>query len=187
LGVNLIYQGCVKGAAPYFWPKQSQVVKSSIFIFLFLLVFGVSVHSEEVQESFFDWNLFKNDRGDQMVCYLASTPIKSSSSYKNRGEPFFLVTNIENDADEISVASGFIFKNGNEVELSFGSKKFYLFPYKILAWASDKKLDIEIIKEMQKSSDMVVTSVAENGKIAIDTYSLIGFRQSYQKLQKICR
>lgn len=141
----------------------------------------------DFQEKFWDWTLFKSDRGDQLICYLAATPIKSDTSFNNRGEPFFLVTNIQNDADEISVASGFTFKNDINVELSFGSKKFYLFPYKILAWADDKKSDLEIIKEMQKNADMVVTSVAKNGKMSIDTYSLIGFAQSYKKLKKICR
>ena len=131
--------------------------------------------------------MFKSNRGDQLVCYLAATPIKSDSSFSNRGEPFFLVTNIENDADEISTTSGFIFKDNTNVELSFGSKKFYLFPYKILAWADDKKSDIQIIKEMQKNADMVVTSIAKNGKMSVDTYSLIGFSQSYKKLKKICR
>lgn len=131
--------------------------------------------------------LFKSDRGDQIICYLAATPFKSGSNFHDRGEPFFLVTNIENDADEISVASGFVFKDNTNVELSFGSKKFYLFPYKILAWADNKKYDIEIIKELQKNADMVVTSVAKNGKMSIDTYSLIGFSQSYKRLKKICK
>lgn len=150
----------------------------------FLSHFAVA---SDVQEKFWDWTLFKSNRGDQLICYLAATPVKSDTSFSNRGESFFLVTNIENDADEISVASGFTFKDNTNAELSFGSKKFYLFPYKILAWADDKKSDIQIIKEMQKNADMVVTSIAKNGKMSVDTYSLIGFSQSYKKLKKICR
>ena len=152
-----------------------------------LFFLGHFAFASDLQEKFWDWTLFKSNRGDQLVCYLAATPIKSDSSFSNRGEPFFLVTNIENDADEISTTSGFIFKDNTNVELSFGSKKFYLFPYKILAWADDKKSDIQIIKEMQKNADMVVTSIAKNGKMSVDTYSLIGFSQSYKKLKKICR
>jgi hypothetical protein len=189
----------MKGWANYFSSNKSQVLKSLFNKFLILIFFVSPVFGEEIspplgslgdspwQEKFQDWSLFKTNRGDQIVCYLASTPIKTSGSIRNRGESFFLVTNIKNDADEISTASGFIYKNDSDVELSFGSKKFYLFPYKILAWANEKSADINIIKEMQKNADMVVTSVSSNNKIAYDTYSLIGFSQSYKRLKKICK
>ncbi|MBU6141187.1 MAG: hypothetical protein KGP29_06510 [Proteobacteria bacterium] len=169
---------------------KSFFTKTSLLIFFSFSSFAQNSNSllnSSWQEKFQDWTLFKSNRGDQIICYLASTPIKNISSFKNRGEPFFLVTNIENDADEISASSGFIFKSNSDVEVSFRSKKFYLFPYKTLAWAHEKSSDINIIKEMQKNADMVVSSVASNGKIAIDTYSLIGFTQSYQKLRKICK
>jgi len=97
------------------------------------------------------------------------------------------VTNIEDDADEISVSSGFFYGKKSDVEVSFLSKKFYLFPHKAMAWANDKNDDIDIIKEMQKNEDMVLTGVALDGKIATDTYSLIGFPESYKKLQEVCK
>ena len=140
----------MKGWANYFSSNKSQVLKSLLNKFLILIFFISPVFGEEIspplgslgdspwQEKFQDWSLFKTNRGDQIVCYLASTPIKTRGSIRNRGESFFLVTNIKNDADEISTASGFIYKNDSDVELSFGSKKFYLFPYKILAWAHEK-------------------------------------------------
>ena len=39
---------------------------------------------------------------------------------------------------------------------------------------------------MQKNADMIVTSIANDGKIAIDTYSLIGFVDGYKKLKQLC-
>lgn len=166
-------------------------MKSLFIKYLFLFTFLASpAFSKEFQKQFQDWNLFKTDRGDQVICYLTSTPIRSNGNFDNphgRGEPFFLVTNIKNDADEISTASGFVYKSNSDVELSFGSKKFYLFPYKVFAWAHEKSADLDIIKEMQKNADMVVTGVSKNGKIIADTYSLIGFSQSYRKLKEICK
>ncbi len=100
---------------------------------------------------------------------------------------FFLVTNIENDADEISASSGFIYNKNSNVELTFGIKKYYLFPYKTVSWANDKNDDADIIKEMQNSAEMIVNGVARDGKIAVDTYSLIGFVNSYKKLKEICQ
>ena len=87
----------------------------------------------------------------------------------------------------VTNSSGFIFNKKSDVEVSFGSKKFYLFPYQTMAWANDKNDDIDIIKEMQKHEDMVVTGVALDGKIAVDVYSLIGFAESYQRLQEVCK
>ena len=144
-------------------------------------------YSQELQARFQDWSVFKTERGDKVVCYIASTPIKSEGNFDKRGEPFFLVTNIENDPDEISTSSGFIYNKNSNVELSFGIKKYYLFPYKTVAWANDKNDDADIIKEMQNNAEIVVNGVARDGKIAVDTYSLIGFVNSYKKLKEICQ
>ena len=156
-------------------------------LFLMLCCFSGNVFAQELQAKFQDWNVFKTERGEKVICYVASTPIKHSGSYNKRGEPFFLVTNIENDADEISVSSGFIYDKKSDVEVSFGSKKFYLFPYNSVAWANDKNDDIDVIKEMQKHGDMVVSGVARDGKTASDIYSLIGFAQGYLKMKQICK
>ncbi len=145
-----------------------------------------SASAQELQGKFQDWNVFKTERGDRTVCYLASTPIKRDGNYDKRGESFFLVTNIENDADEVSASSGFIYNKNSNVEISFGSRKFYLFPYKAIAWANDKNDDIDVIKEMQKHDDMIVSGVAFDGKISTDTYSLVGFVQAYSKMKKVC-
>ncbi len=155
-------------------------------VFLMFFTLSASASAQELQAKFQDWNVFKTERGDKTICYVASTPIKRDGNYDKRGESFFLVTNIENDADEVSASSGFIYNKSSNVEISFGSRKFYLFPYKAMAWANDKNDDIEVIKEMQKHDDMIVTGVGRDGKIASDTYSLIGFIESYAKMKKVC-
>jgi hypothetical protein len=157
-----------------------------ILVSLISLVFS-QAYSQELQARFQDWSVFKTERGDKVVCYIASTPIKSEGNFDKRGEPFFLVTNIDNDADEISTSSGFIYNKTSNVELTFGIKKYYLFPYKTVAWANDKNDDADIIKEMQGNAELIVTGIARDGKIAIDTYSLIGFVHSYKKLKEICQ
>ena len=160
-------------------------MKFTKYLLAFLLFSNVA-SAQELQGKFQDWNVFKTERGDKTVCYVASTPIKREGTYDKRGESFFLVTNIDNDADEVSTSSGFIYNKTSNVEISFGSRKFYLFPYKAMAWANDKNDDIDVIKEMQKHDDMVVSGVARDGKVATDTYSLVGFVQSYAKMKQVC-
>lgn len=162
-------------------------VKFWVLILSFIIIKHKASYSQELQARFQDWSVFKTERGDKTICYVASTPIKSEGNFDKRGEPFFLVTNVENDSDEISASSGFIYNKTSNVELNFGTKKYYLFPYKTVAWANDKNDDADIIKEMQNSAEMVVSGVARDGKIAIDTYSLIGFIHSYKKVKEACQ
>ncbi len=155
-------------------------------LLLFLLYINIAA-AQELQGKFQDWSVFKTQRGDRIVCYVVSTPIKRNGSYDKRGESFFLVTNVPNDANEVSVSSGFFYNKKSDIELSFGSKKFYLFPYKAIAWANNINDDLDIIKEMQKHDDMIVTAVARDGKIASDSYSLIGFVKAYEKMAQNCK
>lgn len=169
-------------------PHVRMMRKVGLLIAFFIVLNSIfyPAQAQQLQANFHDWNVFKTNRGDQVVCYATSLPIKRNGSTK-RGESYFLVTNIINDANEIGVSSGFYYDKDSDVELSFGSKKFYLFPFKALAWANDKNEDIDVIKEMQKSSDMIVSGIDREGRVVSDTYSLIGFAQSYEKMQEICK
>lgn len=143
--------------------------------------------SVEIQGNFHDWNFVKTDRGDKEICYLVSIPISRNDSLYRRGESFFLVTNIPNDADEVSVSSGFYLDEKSDTEISFGSKKFYLFPYKTLSWAGDKNDDIDIIKEMQKHDEFTIIASSQDGRITNDIYSLIGFNFAYKQMKQNCK
>lgn len=164
--------------------------------FLVLLFFANTslaspILAQELQERFHDWSLFKAKRGEKGkekdVCYILSAPIERKGYEDRRGESFFMVTNVENDADEISVSSGFFYDNKSDVELSFYAKKFYLFPHKVIAWADDVNDDLEIIKQMQKEEGMDVSAVSLEGTSASDTYSLIGFTPAYRKMKQVCK
>lgn len=155
------------------------------------MLLSPNVSAQEIQERFHDWSLFKAKRGEQgkekEVCYVISLPIDRVGYEDRRGESFFMVTNIENDADEISTSSGFFYDGKSDVELSFYAKKFYLFPHRLIAWADDVNDDLEIIKQMQQEEDMTITAISREGIAANDSYSLIGFSQAYKKMKKNCR
>jgi len=142
--------------------------------------------AKDLQAKFHDWSVFKTNRGDKIICYAVSLPIKQEGNFLRRGEPYLLITSLVNDSDEVSASSGFIYQPTSDVEISFGSRKFYLFPYIATAWANNKNDDIDIIKEMQKSEEIIITGVTRDGKNASDTYSLIGFAQAYAKLKEVC-
>ncbi len=157
-----------------------------LLLFCFTQLFATA-NAEDFQAKFKDWSVFKSNHGNSVICYVASIPIRQEGNFLHRGEPYLMVTNLVNDSDEVSVSSGFIYKQTSDVAISFGSKKFYLFPYMALAWAHDSNDDIDIIKEMQKSEEITIVGTTRDDKISNDTYSLIGFSQAYAKLKEVCK
>ena len=164
--------------------------KKAIFSLLFLLSLSSNLSAQELQGKFADWSVFTTNfttgKSQKRICYMVSLPIKKDGNYYRRGEPYFLVTNSSDNIDEITIASGYVYKEASEVELSFGLKKFNAFTYKSLAWANSKSDDIDVIKEMRRNLDVVVLGVNKKSQYSSDTYSLIGFNQAYGKMKEIC-
>lgn len=161
-------------------------VRIIFFTFIFSLSFSNLSLAQTLLGQFHDWRVYETNRGDKIVCYAISLPIKSEDNVFKKGQSYFMVSNIKNDADEIKVSSGIIYDNSTDVEMSFSSKKFYLFPHKNYAWSNSKHEDIDIIKEMQKLDDFIIRGYDENGKYVSDNYSLIGFKESYYLLKDKC-
>jgi hypothetical protein len=166
------------------------MLKKTIFSLMLLLLTSGNLLAQELQGKFADWSVFTADFGQgkngKKICYMMSLPVKKDGNYNRRGEPYFLVTNSVDNIDEITVASGYVYKEGSEVELSFGLKKFNGFTYKSLAWGSSKTDDIDIIKEMRRNLDVVVLGVNKRNQYSSDTYSLIGFNQAYGEMKEVC-
>jgi len=149
--------------------------------------YSLQYKESELIEEFHDWILLKNNRGDQEICYLLSTPISAQKTTYFRDKSFFIVTHSAQNVNEISTSSGFYYKENSNVEISFGSKKFYLFPYRNLAWANNGNSDIDIIKEMKKKDQFFVIGVSKDQELVIDIYSLVGFNQAYSKMNEECK
>ena len=142
--------------------------------------------SQTLRGTFVDWSVFTIKQADKTICYMAAVPIKRDGSYNKRGDPYFLVTNVDNDIEEISVSGGFYFKKNSDVELSFGLKKYSMFTYDNLAWANNKSDDIDIVRDMRNSEDVIVTGIARDNTYSVDTYSLVGFVEAYTKMKELC-
>lgn len=171
------------------------MIRRILISFLFFASFCLhnrleEANAEEFQGKFADWSVFVTDSGlkndQQKICYMVSLPIKRDGNYNKRGQPYFMITNSDDNIDEITISSGYNYKNGSEVELSFGLRKFNIFTYQNRAWANNKTDDIEITKEMRRSFDLVVLGVMTNNKYSADTYSMIGFTKAYNSMKALC-
>ncbi len=205
----IFFKNLISGPRLNYNYKKSIESCVKIFIFLVFLimpnnVFGQAINSEQ---KFLDWTVYKVQRGHSIVCYMVSIPIskimiegkrnaddRKPKNKKNKDKkvkkpellPYFLVTNIKNNPDEISVYSGFNYQKDSEVKISFPAKSFYLFSYINIGWANDVDEDTEIIKELQKNVEMTIISSSDQNYITKDTYSLIGFSMAYRKMKEIC-
>ena len=157
-----------------------------LFIFSFLLIeksyssIPISIHK--------DWTLFEVKIDNDDICYIESLPIQKTGNYKKRGEPYFIVMRKKGfKEDEISLSSGFIFKEKKDVEISILKRKFPLFIDNERAWTYDRNDDIEIVKQMKMGAKLYVTSYSMEDYIANDTYSLIGFNEAYEKMVDLCK
>lgn len=138
-------------------------------------------------EKFMDWSIYKVKRDQRTYCYALSMPISSTGSKFRRGRSYFVVSDLIESSDEITLVSGFYYRQNSDVELSFGDKKFYLFAHKARAWAYQASDDLDIIKEMQQNAEFVISAFTDDGKFTEDKFSLIGFKQAYFKLKETCK
>lgn len=134
-----------------------------------------------------DWAIYKVVKNNEKYCYALSRPISSESSLLKRAKPYFIVSDLINDADEIMAVSGFHFKENSDIEISFGARKYYLFAYQARGWAYSKNDDLDIIKSMQENAEFTISSYSKDNRITRDRYSLIGFKEAYFQLKKICK
>ncbi len=134
-----------------------------------------------------DWKVFTIKKGNETMCYIASVPVKKTGNYTRRGEPFVLVTHRKASVDEVSVSSGYPYKDNQETVLSVDGKRYNLFVKGERGWAYDEKQDNAIVGSMIKGSEMVVKGVSQKGTTSTDTYSLKGFTKAHQKMKALCR
>lgn len=173
--------------------KKILILIIGLKMLVFCNCFAQAVSDEQ---HFLDWTVYKVQRGRAVVCYMISLPIDKKTindnhllnKKKSKTEllPYFMVANIEGSPDEISVYSGFDYKDNSLVKVSFAARDFYLFSYVDFAWADNRNQDGEIIKELQKNDEMIIVSSSNHGYDTINTYSLIGFSSAYRKMKELC-
>jgi len=154
-----------------------------------LFVFSFHNSFASAPEAIFkDWSVFKIKQEGKDVCYIASTPINREGNYRKRGEPFATVIRIKGkNYDEVNFSSGYQYDTDKNTELKIGAKKFVLFTYDKRAWAANKEEDIAIVKAMRDGYKLKLSGTSKLGTYSVDTFSLIGFSDAYNKMVDLCR
>ena len=88
---------------------------------------------------------------------------------------------------EISIASGYIYRANSVVSFSIdGKQERFIAESETLAWTEKTGSDKRIINEMLNGFKIFVFAESYANTYSVDTYSLSGFKQAYQKALKLC-
>lgn len=151
---------------------------------------AASAQAENVKSlgKFGDWQAYVMTENGQKYCFMASDPSKAEGDYTLRGEVHLLVTHrpAQKVRDEISVVTGYPYKEDSAVSLAIGKKSWNLFTRGERAWAWNAKDDEAITQALRKGSSVVVKGTSQRGTLTTDTYSLTGSSAAYEAISNAC-
>jgi invasion protein IalB len=133
-----------------------------------------------------NWRSFTIKQGGNQVCYIASVPVRESGTFKKRSAAFVMVTHRGANIDEVSVSSGYYYKQLSELDLNINGKITKLFTKDERAWAKDAATDAALVKAMMNGHSMSAKGISKLDTTSNDSYSLAGFTAAYNKMKETC-
>lgn len=160
----------------------------SLFVALFVCM-GISfgANAQVKDKTFKHWTVYTTKLQGKKACYIASFPVSKTGNYTRRDEPYFLVTRISDNVDEVSTSSGYKYKANSDVRLNIDGNKYKMFTKGELAWATDEQNDKKIVNMMKKKNTMTVRGTSTKGTYSVDKYSLSGVTAAYKRMHEICK
>ncbi|MCZ6721731.1 MAG: hypothetical protein O7A65_09345 [Proteobacteria bacterium] len=135
-----------------------------------------------------DWNVVTYAENGKKFCYIHSEPIKEDGDYTRRGDAYLLVIHRTGGGeDQVSVHSGYPYKEGTEVEVTIGDAGFKLFVRGDKAWTYPGDGDRVLIGAMVHGLTMTVKGTSRKDTYSLDTYSLVGFTKARTAMGEACR
>jgi hypothetical protein len=136
-----------------------------------------------------DWAVYVHEgENGNKICFAATEPKDSSPADANRSGVYFYVTNWVEDGirNELSVKSGYEFKEGDAPTVSVGDASFEMFTRGDKAFLRDPEDEKRLLDRMKAGATMTVTGESKDGQQTTDNYSLFGLTASVNKLNEEC-
>ena len=165
--------------------------------------------------TFGDWNVFVGEVGKGRICYTLAQPKsrEPASLTRDPGYAFISDRPSEGVRNEVSFIMGFDVSGGDTAEAKTDAKpgekpsksdaksktsaapapvalvdqaSFEMLPKGGDLWVKNAAKESALIAEMRKGAKLVIKAASLRGHQSIDTYSLGGFAQAMERLQKEC-
>lgn len=143
----------------------------------------------EILGTFGDWTAYTFADTDGKVCYMASTPEKSTGKYKIRDDVFLIVTHRlgDNSFNVVNSVAGYTYRTGSKPTLAVDKlKEIALVSHADTAWAKDSATDDKLVKQMKRGGKVILRGTSKRGTKTTDTFSLKGFSKAYAEIDKAC-
>ncbi len=162
--------------------------------------------------TFGDWNVFVGEVGKGRICYTLAQPKSRQPAglVRDPGYAFISDRPAEGVRNEVSFIMGFDISPGASgadstpdakskpkarrktspaaapVALVDDSSSFDMLPKGGDLWVKNAAKEGALIAEMRKGAKLTIKAASLRGHQSIDTYSLTGFAQAMERLQKEC-
>ena len=134
------------------------------------------------------WKVFTIEQNGQKICYTTSTPVSMQGNHNDDRDAYIMVSLFGNVKKEISIVTGYHYKTNSIVNISIdGQQERFIAENETIAWPEKIGSDKHIINKMLNGFKILVFAESRNFTYSVDTYSLSGFKKSYNKILELCR
>ena len=153
--------------------------------------------------SFGDWGVYQTQATKGRVCYTLAQPKDRAPADLKRDPAYAFISDRPSEGvrNEISFIMGFDVVNPSADDASADSKKkpapkqataivgdqsFELLAKSANLWVKNAAMESQLVGEMRKGAKLQVKATSKRGNMTTDTYSLAGFSQALDRVQKDC-
>jgi D-arabinose 1-dehydrogenase-like Zn-dependent alcohol dehydrogenase len=150
--------------------------------------------------SFGDWGVYQTQAAKGRVCYTLAQPKDRAPADLKRDAAYAFISDRPNEGvrNEISFIMGFDVANpadlaaakgkaaGKDAMAMVGDQSFELLAKTANLWVKNAAKEGQLIDEMRKGAKLQVMASSKKGHMTTDTYSLSGFSQALDRVQKDC-
>ncbi|MGA2791914.1 MAG: hypothetical protein ABSE69_00055 [Roseiarcus sp.] len=153
--------------------------------------------------SFGDWGVYQTQAAKGRVCYTLAQPKDRAPADLKRDPAYAFISDRPGEGvrNEISFIMGFDVVNppddavaadskkkpaGKEATAIVGDQSFELLAKSANLWVKNAAKESQLVGEMRKAAKLQVKATSKRGNTTTDTYSLAGFSQALDRVQKDC-
>ena len=157
-------------------------MKKVASIFLVVCIVFIAKQSMSLEKG--KWSFVK----DNDWCYIGSSPIKTDlPDTKKRGENYILVYKIIGSEENIiQIEAGYKYNLDKKINVKIDNANYDFYSTEDsseTAWTNDDK---KVIYAMKKGLELTLTGESARGTITNDVYTLKGFTNAVNQLNKDC-
>jgi invasion protein IalB len=140
-------------------------------------------------QSFGDWGVYTTANPKARVCYALSQPkARTPGNLKDLPGYMFVATRpAEKVRNEISLIMNFDLKEGVDHQAIMGRDQFVLVAKGKNLWVKNPAEEGRVVEAMKRANDLIVKGTSTKNNATSDRYSLKGFGEALERVQKECR